>query len=297
MLKRPIKGVIPPILTPFKDNGDVDFEAHIFNIERWNETQLAGYLVLGSNGEAPYLSETEKLELIECTAKHANKDRLILAGTGMESARETIALTNKAADRGADAALVLTPSYYFNNMTDEAQIRFFTEVADQTSIPILIYNVPAFTHINISVDVVGFLSRHPNIIGMKDSTGNIPQLVKFQQVSDENFNLILGTFSSWYPALTLGISAGIFAVANCAANECSTVQEAFEAGDHKTALEIYRRVFPVNEAVTTTFGIAGLKYACGLMGYRGGTVRRPLLPLDDREKMAIEKILQTAKLI
>ena len=297
MLRRPIEGVIPPILTPFKDNGDVDFEAHIFNIQRWNQTQLAGYLVLGSNGEAPYLSETEKLKLIECTAKHANKDRLILAGTGMESARETIALTNKAADRGADAALVLTPSYYFNNMTDEAQIRFFTEVADQTSIPILIYNVPAFTHINISAYAVSLLSKHPNIIGMKDSTGNIPQLVNFQRFIAQDFDLILGSFSAWYPALTLGIRAGIFAVANCAPNECALVQQAFDRGEHEKAREIYRTIFPVNAAVTTTFGIPGLKYACELTGYKGGSVRNPLMPLEEKGKAAVRGILGEAKLL
>jgi len=297
MLKRPIKGIIPPILTPFKENGDIDFEAHIFNIERWNETQLAGYVVLGSNGEAPYLSETEKLELIECTAKHAKKDSLILAGTGMESARETIALTNKAADRGADAALVLTPSYYFNNMTDEAQIRFFTEVADQTSIPILIYNVPAFTHINISAYAVSLLSKHPNIIGMKDSTGNIPQLVNFQRFIAQDFDLILGSFSAWYPALTLGIRAGIFAVANCAPNECALVQQAFDRGEHEKAREIYRTIFPVNAAVTTTFGIPGLKYACELTGYKGGSVRNPLMPLEEKGKAAVRGILGEAKLL
>jgi len=297
MLTRPIEGVIPPILTPFKENGNVDLDAHIFNIEKWNDTPLAGYLVLGSNGEAAYLNEAEKLKLIELTVKHAREGRLVLAGTGMESARETIALTNKAADLGADAALVLTPSYYFSRMTDEAQIRFFTEVADKASIPILIYNVPAFTHINISAHAVSVLSRHPNIVGMKDSTGNIPQLVNFQRVIDQNFDLILGTFSSWYPALTLGIRAGIFAVANCAPNECAQVQQAFDKGEHEKAREIYQRIFPVNTAVTTTFGIPGLKYACELTGYQAGYVRSPLIPLRQAEREKIQGILRDAGLL
>ena len=297
MILKHIKGVIPPIMTPFRENGDVDYDGHLFNIEKWNSTRLSGYLVLGSNGEAPFLNETEKLKLIELTAKNASSGRVILAGTGMESARETITLTTKAADAGAHGALVLTPSYYFSRMNEEAQIRFFTEVADHSPIPILIYNVPAFTHINISAHALGIISQHPNIIGMKDSTGNIPQLVKFQQVINENFNLILGTFSSWYPALTLGINAGIFAVANCAPDECAAVQEAFEAGDLNRALETYRRIFPVNEAVTSTFGVAGLKYACELVGYQAGSVRMPLLPLNDQEKRAVEQILRTAQLI
>ena len=297
MISKRVKGVIPPILTPFKENGEVDYDAHVFNIEKWNDTQLSGYLVLGSNGETPYLNEVEKLKLIELTVKHAHKDRLILAGTGMESARETISLTNKAADLGVHAALILTPFYYHSKMNDEAQIRFFSEVADNTRVPILIYNVPAFTHVNISTHAVNVLSQHPNIIGMKDSTGNIVQLVRFQRLVSQEFNLILGTFSAWYPALTLGIQAGIFAVANCAPNECSMVQEAFEAGEENKARDIYRRIFPVNEAVTTTFGVPGLKYACELVGYRSGIVRTPLLPLNNEQRITMSKILKEAKLV
>jgi len=297
MLTQPIKGVIPPMMTPFKENGDVDFDGHVFNMEKWNDTDLCGYLVLGSNSETAYLNEAEKLKLIELTVKHARKGRLVMAGTGLESARETIALTNKAADLGVQAVLVLTPSYYFAKMGDEAQISFFTEVADHTRIPILIYNVTPFTHINISAHAVKVLSRHPNIIGMKDSTGNVPQLVNFQRVMDDDFNLILGTVSAWYPALTLGVKAGIFAMANCAPNECAAVQQAFDAGDHEQALATYRRIFPANAAVTAGFGIAGLKYASDLMGYRGGYVRNPLLPLKDAEKKQLEEIFKTAELI
>jgi 4-hydroxy-2-oxoglutarate aldolase len=297
MLNEPIKGVIPPMMTPFKENGDVDFDGHAFNMEKWNEDQLCGYLVLGSNSETAYLNEAEKLRLIELTVKHARKGRLVLAGTGMESARETIALTNKAADLGVRAVLVLTPSYYFAKMNDEAQIAFFSEVADHTRIPVLIYNVTPFTHINISAQAVSVLSRHPNIIGMKDSTGNVPQLVNFQRVMDDGFNLILGTVSAWYPALTLGVEAGIFAMANCAPNECALVQRAFDDGDHDKARETYRRIFPANAAVTATFGIAGLKYASDLMGYRGGFVRNPLAPIKDAEKAKIEEIFKTAELI
>ena len=170
-------------------------------------------------------------------------------------------------------------------------------MADQTSIPILIYNVPAFTHINISAYAVSLLSKHPNIIGMKDSTGNIPQLVNFQRFIAQDFDLILGSFSAWYPALTLGIRAGIFAVANCAPNECALVQQAFDRGEHEKAREIYRTIFPVNAAVTTTFGIPGLKYACELTGYKGGSVRNPLMPLEEKGKAAVRGILGEAKLL
>ncbi|NQU64811.1 MAG: dihydrodipicolinate synthase family protein [SAR324 cluster bacterium] len=297
MINKPIKGVIPPMVTPFKENGDVDFEGHIENMQHWNEDQLTGYLVLGSNSETVYLNEEEKIKLIELTVKHAKKDRIILAGTGLESVRETITLTNKAADLGAHAALILTPSYYFSAMHEQAQINYFTQVADQTKIPILIYNVTAFTHINISVQAVGELSRHPNIIGMKDSTGNIPQLVSFLDVISDDFNLMVGTASAWYPALGLGIKAGIFALANCAPNECTQVQTTFDQGDLEAARETYLRVFPVNAAVTAQFGVAGLKYACKLIGYNGGFVRPPLLPLTENVKEKIRTILKRAQLV
>ena len=285
------------MITPFTENGDVDYDSHIQNMERWNEDNLAGYLVLGSTSEAAYLNETEKIKLIELTVKLAKKDRIILAGTGMESARETIALTNKAADSGAQAALILTPSYYHARMNDEAQISFFTHVADNVKIPILIYNVTIFTNINISANAVSVLSRHPNIIGMKDSNGNVPQLVNFRNVVADDFNLLVGSAMAWYPALGLGIKGGIFALANCAPNECTQVQTAFDENELEEARTTYLRMFPVDAAVTAQFGIAGLKYACRLMGYHGGFVRNPLLPLKEDEKEKIKGILREANLI
>lgn len=285
------------MLTPFKANGDVDYDSHIRNLERWNKDRLAGYLVLGSNSETAYLNEAEKMKLIKLTVKNAKKGRFILAGTGIESARETITLTNKAADLGVDAALVLTPSYYHSKMNEEAQIKFFTEVADKTRIPVMIYNVTAFTHINVTVNTVRVLSKHPNILGMKDSTGNVPQLTSFLSVIDRGFNLMTGTLSAWYPALTLGIKAGIFAVSNCAPNDCTAIQTAFDKGDLETARKIYFRIFPVNNAVTAAYGVAGLKYASDLMGYHGGHVRSPLLQLKEEEKIRIKEILETAQLI
>lgn len=292
-----IKGVIPPMMTPFTQDQAVDYDKHIQNMEKWNQDKLAGYLVLGSNSEASYLSDEEKIKMIELTVKHARKDRLVLAGTGLESAVETIRLTNKAAELGAHGALLLTPFYYGPKMTDEALINYFSYVADRTEIPILIYNVPKFTHINVSVKVVQELSQHPNITGMKDSTGNVPQLVSFLPVIAEGFNLMVGTVSSWFPALTLGIKGGIFALANLAPNECAEIQEAYNAGDLDAARETYMRVFPVNTAVTATYGVPGLKYASDLMGYNGGAVRSPLLSPKEEEKSAIREILKTANLL
>ena len=292
----PIKltGVIPPMITPFKENGDVDYDAFLFNLDRWNHSDLCGYLVLGSNSETAYLNEQEKGKLIELTISHTKSGRFIVAGTGMESTRATIELTNHAAALGAHAALVLTPFYYISKMTDEALITFFTDVADHADIPILIYNVTKFTHINVSAHVVKILSQHPNIIGMKDSSGNVPQLINYQSVMAPDFNLMTGTAGIWYPALKLGVSAGILALANILPDECTRVQREFTADNEQSAETLYRRLFPVNKAITVTYGVAGLKYAADLLGYNGGYVRKPLLPLKDSEKHSLENVLNEA---
>lgn len=293
----PLHGVIPPMITPFHENGAVNYEAFVANIEKWNAAPLSGYLVLGSNSEAVYLTEAEKLRLIEITAQTAHPDRIILAGTGMESTRATLDLTNKAAEAGAHAALILTPFYYGNSMDDLALTTFFTDVADNADIPILIYNVTKFTHINISAKAVAVLSQHPKIIGMKDSSGNIPQLVAFQSVISEEFTLMVGTASAWYPALNLGIQAAIMALANIAPDECVRVQQAFDLGDQASAQTLYRQLLPVNTAITATYGVAGLKYAADLRGYCGGWVRKPLLPLHATAHDRIQEILMSARLL
>lgn len=291
-----IKGVLPPMVTPFDENDKVDYDKHVKNVEKWNEYDLAGYLVLGSNSETVYLTEEEKLKLVELTVKHRNAGKIVVAGTGMESTSATIDLTNKAADLGADCALIVTPFYYGGKMNDEALINFYTEVADKVKIPVMIYNVTKFTHVNISPKAVGVLCKHPNIIGMKDSSGNISQLIDFKAaIGNEDFNLMIGTASIWYPALTLGVEGSVMALANCCPGECVEVQKEYEAGNLEKARELYERVFPVNSAVTGKYGIAGLKYACDLLGFEGGYVRKPLLQLKEQEKSELIEILKKAE--
>lgn len=284
------------MVTPFSADGEVDFAAHIRNVKRWNERGLGGYVVLGSNSEAVYLTEKEKLQLIQDTAENAASGYRIIAGTGMESTRETIHLTNEAARAGAQAGLIITPFYYAGKMSDRALIQHFTQVADAVRIPILIYNVAKFTRINVSPAVIAELSRHPNIIGMKDSSGSIPQMVQYQAVADPAFEILVGTASAWYPALTMGVTAGIMALANCAPDECVEVQSLFDEDKHTEAEDLYRRLFPVNQAVTATYGVAGLKYACACRGFAGGYVRSPLQELSDVDRKAIDKLLERAGL-
>ncbi len=292
-----IRGVIPPVVTPFRADGEVDYEAYVKNLARWNSAPLAGYLVLGSNGETAYLSEEEKLRLLQLTVETAAPGRLCLAGTGLESTRATLNLTSQAARLGADAALILTPCYYGGQMTDSVLIHHYTEIADRSAIPIMIYNVPKFTHLNVSVDVVRVLSQHPNIVGMKDSSGDMSQLVRFQRVAAEDFTIAVGTASGWYPALALGARAGILALANCCPDQCARVQELFDTGEREAAQSLFRRLFPVNAAVTALFGIPGLKHAMTLLGFDGGCVRSPLQPLSQEQKDRLREVLVEAELL
>lgn len=291
------QGVIPPTITPFKENGAVDFEAHEYNVEKWVNAGTGGLLLMGSNSEAAFLSESEKLKLIKITVETAPDGFPVLAGTGMESTVSTIELTNKAAELGAVAALVLTPMFYKSSMTNAALIHHFTTVADQCEIPVLIYNVPNYTGINLSPDVVATLSQHPNIKGMKDSSGNIGQLVQYQSVASDNFQIMTGTASVWYPALHLGVKAAIMALGNCAPEACVKIQEAFDLDQFDAAERIYRSMVIANHAVTATFGIAGLKYAAALAGYRSGFVRSPLQELSNDKKQQLEHILRKTGVI
>lgn len=293
-----IHGVLPPLITPFSENGNVDFDAFGRNIERMNGAGLCGYLVLGSNGETPYIDEKDKIELVRLCAKKAAPGKLIMAGTGLESTSATVELTRRAADAGAQCALILTPSYYHDQMGDDAQIAYFTAVADQSPIPILIYNVTKFTHINISPAAVSRLSQHPNIIGMKDSSGNIAGLIGYMVAGlDPQFNLMVGTASAWYPALCIGVRGAVMALANCCPRECVQVQTLYEAGQYDEALALYKRMFPVNACVTGKLGVPALKYACGRLGFEGGAPKSPLLPLTEEQRGQVESILRTAQVL
>ncbi|MCL1816109.1 MAG: dihydrodipicolinate synthase family protein [Clostridiales bacterium] len=289
-------GVLPPMITSFTPDGAVDYAAFIANIEHWNEDDLSGYLVNGSNSETAYLTEYEKLQLLRLTVKHAKTGRLIIAGTGLESLTETIRFTNICAAEGAAYALVLTPCYYDTSMTSAALIDFFTRLADASKIPILLYNVPKFTHVNMKADAVKKLAQHQNIVGMKDSTGDVPQLASFLSITaGQDFEIFVGTVSAWFPALTLGITAGIHATANCAPNACAALQQAFNAQDNDRAIAIYQALLPLNTAVTATYGIAGLKLAADILGYQGGTVRCPLQPLNEGQQQGLRLIVETAR--
>ncbi len=295
MQKSNLSGIYPPIVTPFLEE-EVSFQYLTDNIEKLNQSGIRGVVVLGSNGENVFLSEKEKIEVVHTVIKSASKDMKIIAGTGCESTRETINLTNEMAEIGAHAALIVTPSYYGNKMNDEALINYYSAVAEKSEIPIMLYNVPKFTGVNISESVVSILSKHPNIVGIKDSSGNVNQLGQYLNCVDSDFNVLVGTAGALLGALTLGCKGGILALANIVPEKCVEIYQLVEEGKIKEARDLQLRMIPVNYAITAQYGISGLKYAMDLLGYKGGEVRSPLLPTKLEEQKAIRKILLEAKL-
>ncbi len=266
---------MPPVTTPFQ-NGKIAIDKLKKNFQSWNRTGLSGYLILGSNGEAVYLNEKEKMRVIEVSRGAIPKSKIMLVGTGMESTQETIRFTNQVASLGADWALVVTPAYFKGSMKPQILYDHFISVAESSKIGILIYNVPQFTGVNIEAEWVAKLSEHPNIIGVKDSTGNIEQLSEIIHLSKKGFAVFVGSAPVFFPALCMGAVGGILAVANAVPQECVQIQNLFNGGKIREARELQSRLAPLAKAVTTKYGIGGLKMAMDLAGYYGGDPRLPL---------------------
>ncbi|MBN1313985.1 MAG: dihydrodipicolinate synthase family protein [Anaerolineales bacterium] len=291
-----LTGVYTPIVTPFDANGSVAHEKLVSNLEKWNQTGLKGYIVLGSNGENVHLSEQEMTAVLDTARQAIPKDKLMVAGTGAQSTRATISLTEQAAAIGADLALVIHPSYYKGQMTGPVLVEHYRMVADVSPIPIMIYNLPPATGIDIPADVLVELSHHPNIIGVKDTSGNIPKMAETIRRAGPAFNVLAGSANFFFPSLAFGVKGGILALANIAPNESVAMYNHFMAGEMEKGRELYLRMLPVNQAVTGRFGISGLKAAMDMLGFYGGSPRRPLLPLDDIRREELAGILKTGGL-
>jgi 4-hydroxy-2-oxoglutarate aldolase len=289
-----LSGVMPPVTTPFQD-GRLAPDKLKKNFQKWNKTGLSGYLVLGSNGEAVYLNEKEKMRVIEVSRKSIPKSRIMMVGTGMESTQETIRFTNDAAKLGADCALVVTPSYFKGSMRPQILYDHFIAVAESSRIGILIYNVPQFTGINLEPELVAKLSDHSNIIGIKDSSGNIGQLSEIIHLSKKGFAVYVGSAPVFFPALCVGAAGGILAVANAVPQECVRIRNLFSKGKMNEARVLQNELTPLAKAVTTKYGIGGLKMAMDLAGYFGGNPRSPLKRPGREVEEELKRLLRRLK--
>ncbi|HOV66164.1 MAG: dihydrodipicolinate synthase family protein [Firmicutes bacterium] len=291
-----LKGIFAPIPTPFVDE-EIAYDKLEENLARWGETELSGIVVLGSNGEQPYVDEDEKVELWAYARKHFRRDKLVIAGTGCESTRATIRLTKKAADVGADAALVISPHYFKANMNENALETYYRDVADESPIPILLYNMPANTGLNMTSSLIKKLCHHPNIKGVKDSSPNIVQISEILRDVPDDFAVFAGSASFLMPSLVMGAKGGTLALANVAPDLCARICLLVEQGNLEEARSVQKSLLRLNNLVTGKYGVAGLKAALDLIGYFGGLPRRPILPVGEKEKEEIRSALEELNLI
>jgi 4-hydroxy-2-oxoglutarate aldolase len=291
-----LQGIFPPLTTPFDGNGDLYHAKIKYNVEKLNRTALAGYVVLGSTGESVLLTAEEKIRLWEAVAEYAAPEKLLIAGTGAESVRETVELTNRAAEIGYKVAMVRTPHYYKGMLNNAAaQMMFYRAVADQAKIPVLIYNFPQATALDISVDAVIALSGHPNIIGIKESSGNMEKVMRMIRESQPGFNVLVGSAPTLYPSLMVGASGAILAFANAAPYACIALWDAFRARENEAAMDWQNRIAWPSVLVTSKHGIPGLKHAMDLKGYYGGPPRLPLTVPCPEAKKEIEEAFKDLK--
>jgi len=294
-----LEGTFLPVTTPFDSvTGDVDYAAFGANLRRWFGSPIRGILIGGSTGESVFLDEGERAKLIEEARAVIPDEALVIAGTGSEATRHAIQLTQQAAAAGADTVLVSPPAYFKGAMTQETLTSHYRAVADASPVPVLIYQVPLrLSTIEFSTDLVATLSDHPNIIGIKDSRGEIDLLVELVQQSVDGFQVLTGNGSVLYPALGIGAVGGIVAVGLMAADHAANISVAFREGRLEEAERLQEQIATVNQSIVGGMGVPGIKAALDLLGFSGGVPRPPLAPVSELGIEEVKGILETADLL
>lgn len=291
-----LSGIIPPIPTPFDAEGGLDLDGLRAVIERL-DPDVDGFLVLGSNGEASYLDEGERSQVLSVAREAVPKSKPMLAGTGGEATRLVIERNRVAARTGADAVLVLPPCYYRAQMSDGALEAHYRAVADASSLPVMLYNIPQATTLSLSPELIARLARHPNISGLKDSSGNVGALTEIIRLVPEEFVVMTGNAPTLLPSLSLGAAGGILAVANVAPKPYRELWQAFERLELQTAARLQLAYNPIALAVTNVYGVPGLKAAMRLGGVPAGYPRSPLQDVDGRAESDLAELLKTLELL
>ena len=294
-MTRALAGILVPVVTPFsRGSGDVDLEAFASNLRAHRQTGIAGIVVAGSNGEAPLLEERERRALIAAARRQLTDREWLIAGTGAESTRQCIARCRDASENGADAVMVVAPHYYSGVMTPDALEAHFTAVADASPLPVILYNIPKYAHFALPADVVGRLARHQNIIGIKDSSGDLAQLKGFLAAQSDSFTVLTGSGSTLVQALRLGARGGVLAVGLFVASLVKDAVDAVARNEEDAASAAQAVLAPLATEIVGTMGVAGVKAALDFIGLAGGPVRAPLLPLDAERQARVTQLMQEA---
>jgi 4-hydroxy-2-oxoglutarate aldolase len=295
-MTKTLSGIFPALVTPFQ-KGKLSLSGLKSNIKKLNRFDFTGYVVLGSTGEGILMDEQEGLHAIEAVRAAAAPGKILIAGTGSESSSGTIDFSNKAARAGADYSLVVTPFYYKAQMTAAALEAYYREVADKSKIPIILYTVPKFTGLELPLQTIAAMAAHPNVVGLKDSSGNMSAISETLKACPQEFSLFQGHGSLVFSALLLGAKGGILALSNLAPGETVEIYKLFQAGDYGKARELQLRLLPVNQMIVGGFGVPGIKCAAEMLGYAAGEPRPPLRPVSREAGDSIHKILKEGGLL
>ena len=289
-----LHGVLLPITTPFRSE-HIDHDALRANLDRWTTTGIGGFVLLGSTGERVHLDEREYLDVIETAREVVPGSMAFIVGAGQQSTVGTIKEIASAAAAGADAVLVITPHFYRSAISQDVLVSYYRSVADAAPIPLLLYSMPPLTGIKIEPETIARLSEHPNIVGVKDSSNDVAGFSETVRLCPADFAVMTGNGTVFLDALQAGATGAILAVGCVVPEICVEILRAFKTGDLERAAMLQSKLTPLAAAVTTRFGIGGLKAALDLAGYRGGSVRAPLQPPDETARTEIATLLESAK--
>jgi 4-hydroxy-2-oxoglutarate aldolase len=286
-----IHGIFAPLTTPFEANGSLALTRLRENLARYNQTGLAGYVSNGSTSESVLLKWEEVYRVWETVRDCAAPDKIVIAGTGAESTAETIEHTHRAAKIGYAAALVRTPSFYKPAVNEHMLAEHYLRVADAATIPVMVYSVPIFTHVTVEAPLIARVAHHPNIIGIKDSSGDVGGVAAIVAAAPKHFQTLVGSAATLYESLEVGAVGAILALADAFPELCSEIYERSRAGDRAKAQSFAQKLTAPSNMLGAQYGIAGLKYTLDRLGYYGGPPRLPLLPVDDQARVEIDAML------
>jgi 4-hydroxy-2-oxoglutarate aldolase len=290
------RGILLPITTPFQANGALDLDGLRFNIKKWNETGILGYVLLGSTGECVHLDEAERLSVITTARSAASDQSRFMVGAGQQSTRGTINEIKRVSDAvTVDAFLIITPHFYRPSITQQALVTHYRSIADASPAPVILYSMPALTGIKIEPETAARLSEHENIIGIKDSSADLDGLRETIKLVRKDFAVLTGNGTVLSQALSAGACGGILAVGCVAADVCLDIFRSVASGESERASRLQAKLTPLAQAVTTRFGIGGLKAALEMKGYVGGSVRAPLVQPSNEAREEIRRCLENAQ--